>query len=59
MLHKNQNAEFGAHLSARGFCRLTVNSSHGELVTCDEFTFSPKSELVTVNSSQGSELATL
>jgi len=26
---------------------LTVNSSHGELVTCDEFTFSPKSELVT------------
>jgi len=36
------------HLSAG----LTVNSSHGELVTCDEFTFSPKSELVTVNSSQ-------
>jgi len=32
--------------------QLTVNSSHGELVTCDEFTFSPKSELVTVNSSQ-------
>jgi len=32
--------------------QLTVNSSHGKLVTCDEFTFSPKSELVTVNSSQ-------
>ena len=31
---------------------LTVNSSHGELITCDEFTFSPKSDLVTVNSSQ-------
>jgi len=29
-----------------------VNSSHGELVTCDEFTVWRKSELVTMNLSQ-------
>ena len=32
--------------------QLTVNSSHGKLVTCDELTFSPNSKLVTVKSSQ-------
>ena len=39
-------------LVGNAFLWLTVNSSHGELVTCEEFTFSPKSEFVSVNSSQ-------